>query len=511
MRDFARFDGWILDTGEIWFSDFNPISGMEQNSFLFQQASRIGFSHRDVFMYILKSACRRYGIDFPDIPQTSSEKKKAVSVLFGGATSERQVSLMSGTNVWLKLRKSKKYSPQPFLLDLEGNVWKLPYLYNLNHTVEEIIDNCEKAIESKNRLSYLEEKVTLRLALQEGEATEKNYLPEKFSFTDFVNKSEFIFLALHGGFGENGDFQKVLESKKVLFNGSNHTVSRLCMDKYETNKFIENLKISGISTTLGQAFKLSELKNLSTQDSKKLWQDLRSQLSAKTIIVKPRADGCSSGIAHLYSEKDLEKYISLVNKKAAFIPKNTFPHQDAIIEMPTACEDFIFEKFFETDSIKVKGNKLKHTKKTGLVEVTVGVLSLDSPSINSGSLGTRSKRLRAFNPSITISEGEVLSVEEKFQGGTGINITPPPEEIVKKKALERTKKLIEILAEKVGITGYARIDAFMNIYTGNIFVIEINTLPGLTASTVLYHQALAEKEMIQPVELLEKIIENGGY
>ncbi|HEU0117540.1 MAG TPA: hypothetical protein VFR09_02800, partial [Alphaproteobacteria bacterium] len=34
MRDFARLDGWLLKDGSVIFSDFNPISGMEQNSFL---------------------------------------------------------------------------------------------------------------------------------------------------------------------------------------------------------------------------------------------------------------------------------------------------------------------------------------------------------------------------------------------------------------------------------------------------------------------------------------------
>jgi len=32
-------------------------------------------------------------------------------------------------------------------------------------------------------------------------------------------------------------------------------------------------------------------------------------------------------------------------------------------------------------------------------------------------------------------EGEVLTVEEKFQGGTGVNITPPPSNIMKPKIL----------------------------------------------------------------------------
>ena len=48
-----------------------------------------------------------------------------------------------------------------------------------------------------------------------------------------------------------------------------------------------------------------------------------------------------------------------------------------------------------------------------------------------------------------------------------------------------------------------------NIYTGALLIIEINTLPGLTPSTVFYHQALAENPPIFPRELLEKIIKNS--
>ena len=53
MRDFARFDGWILPSGDIWFSDFNTISGMEQNSFLFQQTSLLGRTHQQTLEYIM--------------------------------------------------------------------------------------------------------------------------------------------------------------------------------------------------------------------------------------------------------------------------------------------------------------------------------------------------------------------------------------------------------------------------------------------------------------------------
>ena len=56
-----------------------------------------------------------------------------------------------------------------------------------------------------------------------------------------------------------------------------------------------------------------------------------------------------------------------------------------------------------------------------------------------------------------------------------------------------------------------RIDAFAHTKTGEILVIEVNTLPGLTPSTVLYHQALAEDPPMYPRELLETLIKNKGY
>jgi len=166
MSDFARFDGWVMPDGKIWFSDLNPISGMEQNSFLFQQASRIGLTHSDVLSYIIKIACRRQGVKFTKAKTTlKSKKRKKVNIVFGGDTSERQVSLMSGTNVWLKLRTSEKYAPQPHLLDTENNIWQLPYHLCLSHTVEEIMENCKSFSQIEKRLSIYRRDTRKRLGL----------------------------------------------------------------------------------------------------------------------------------------------------------------------------------------------------------------------------------------------------------------------------------------------------------------------------------------------------------
>jgi len=316
------------------------------------------------------------------------------------------------------------------------------------------------------------------------------------SFDDFMKKSDFVFLGLHGGDGENGKIQEFLADRKIKFNGSGNKTSSLCMDKMKTGDFIRNIKIPGISIAPQRIINLNDL-NL--KNAKELWHKLQIELTSKTIIAKPKDDGCSTGVAHLYNEKDLENYLKYLKRGDTFIPAGILKNQNTIIEMPSSrIKDILFEKFIETDSIKLKGNKLKYIKKSGWLEVTIGILE-------------DKKNIYAFNPSITIAEGEVLSIEEKFQGGTGVNITPPPKEIIKQSAINKTRLLAEKLAKEIGIEGYARIDAFMNVKTGSLLVIEVNTLPGLTPSTVLYHQALAENPQIFPCELLEKIIQNAGY
>lgn len=495
MNDFARFDGWVFPDGKIWFSDFNTISGMEQNSFLFQQASFLGMSHSDLLYYIVKNSSTRQKINFPNIKK-ETKRRKSVSVIFGGHTSERQVSLMSGTNVWLKLRKSKIYEPKPYLLDFENNVWELPYSLILNHTVEEIIYNAKNAKKNRERTKEIIDSIKNKLMLEEKEYGEPFFAPRKISFDEFTKNSKFIFLGLHGGDGENGNLQRILSEKGIKFNGSSETTSKICMDKFEAGELIRCIKLEDIGIA---PQKVVLLKDIKLSEIDKLWKKLKSDFMAKTLIVKPKDDGCSTGVAHLFVEKDLENYLKYALENKKFIPAKVLKNQDTIIEMPNKkAKELLFEKFIETDLVNVKGKKLKHIRKSGWVEVTIGILE-------------KNKKLHAFNPSITIAEGEVLSLEEKFQGGTGINITPPPKEIVKQKAVDRAKELAEKLATEIGIKGYARIDAFMNITTGALCVIEVNTLPGLTPSTVLYHQALVEDPQIFPRELLEKIIKNSGY
>jgi len=495
-NDFLRIDGWYLNNGEVYFSDFNPISGMEQNSFLFQQGSRIGLTHQEILKYIVKNACARYEIDFPEVNIDNISRKK-VNVLFGGETSEKDVSILSGTNVWLKLLKSKKFESFPYFLEDNNTVWKIPYSISLSHNSDEIKVQCSHGEKYINILNEYGDLIRKELNLSISNLDEILCVPQKMTLNEFLKQSKkedaFIFLGLHGGFGENGEIQEILENKNLIYNGSDSKGSSLCMDKYKIGEIINNNSNKKIRSARKINFEICDFKNYEDQEYKDKWEEITNELKTKNIIVKPRADGCSAGVAKLYNYKDLQNYINIINSNET--KGNVAEDSFRIPENKT--QKFLFEECIETDKIIIKDKKINYISKTGWIELTVGVLE------NYG-------KYHSFNPSITVVEGEVLSLEEKFQGGTGINITPPDETIINnsEKAIEFIKEKIEISSKLMGIKNYARIDIFFNVLTYELIIIEPNTLPGLTPSTVFFQQAIKEVPHILPLQIIETIIQN---
>lgn len=497
MRDFARLDGWMLDDGTLLFTDLNPISGLEQNSFIFQQAAQLGLTHSDVLQHLLGLALRRAGKKLPDDEALKKTDATPAHVLFGGKTAERQVSLMSGTNVWLKLLQRPDMNPQPFFLAEDGGVWHLPYAYALSHSVEEIAENCRHAAKSARRMTPFVQTARQRLGLDAG-FKPAEVLPVKYTLDEFIEKAAtdnaFVFLGLHGGPGEDGTIQAKLDKAGVAYNGSGPKAAALCMDKARTGEAVAAMGEEGIQTCPKKAVTMADLKNMTGAALAGFLQALTTEFGTDVVIIKPRSEGCSAGVIRLYSPEDLQTYVRLMVDGATHFPPCTFAHQEQVIEAARSADGtYLLEAFIKTDPIKTSGADLLYQPETGWVELTVGVTE------QGGSY-------HSLSPSITVATGGVLSLEEKFQGGTGVNLTPPPAEIITGRQTDLIKENICKVAKALGIENYARIDVFFNTKTDQMLVIEANTLPGLTPSTVIYHQALAENPPRPPADFLAQII-----
>ncbi|KAJ0249519.1 Dala_Dala_lig_N domain-containing protein [Hirschfeldia incana] len=556
LRDFARIDGWYLaptsnissasnetfrgsKSGNIIFTDINLISGMEQNSFLFQQASKVGFSHSNILRTILHRASSRlphltwhnyesnHLLRGSTTLETSGNVQK-VFVVFGGDTSERQVSVMSGTNVWMNLQRFVDLKVTPCLLspslrnssgafpdktesDLDNReVWLLPYSVVLRHTAEEILAECLEAIEPDRALftSLLQKQVMkdlmdgLKNQSWFGGFDITDELPMKFSLREWIKLARgahaTVFIAVHGGIGEDGTLQALLEDEGVSYTGV--LASRTCMDKVMTSQALSHLSEFGVHT-ISKDVKRTE--DIMHETISNIWDELITKLRCLTFCVKPARDGCSTGVARLCSAEDLAVYVQALKDCLPRIPPNALSKTHGMIEMPnTTPEYLIFEPFVETDEIIVSSKakqQLSWKSTRRWVEITVGIV---------GKRGS----MRSLNPSLTVKEsGDILSLEEKFQGGTGINLTPPPPTIMSKDALERCKQGIELIAETLGLEGFSRIDAFVHVETGEVLVIEVNTVPGMTPSTVLIQQALAEQPPMYPPQFFRKLLRLAAH
>ena len=115
-----------------------------------------------------------------------------------------------------------------------------------------------------------------------------------------------------------------------------------------------------------------------------------------------------------------------------------------------------------------------------------------------------------FEASETLSEGDVLSLEEKFLAGQGQNITPARYAVDAKgnKSIStQVKSVFEKAAHLLNIEGYARIDAFVRIFDDSkieVIFIEVNSLPGMTPATCIFHQAAIDG--LKPYDFIDGIL-----
>ncbi|MGE4357641.1 MAG: D-alanine--D-alanine ligase [Candidatus Omnitrophota bacterium] len=114
-------------------------------------------------------------------------------------------------------------------------------------------------------------------------------------FKELLEEAEIdvVFNALHGNFGEDGKFQKILENLGFPYTGSDSRASYLGMDKIESRKVFEK---AGIPVP---RYKILENSKFDTIEF------------SYPCVVKPARGGSSIGVSIVEKEEDLHKAIDL--------------------------------------------------------------------------------------------------------------------------------------------------------------------------------------------------------
>ncbi len=499
---YARIDGFLTNKKQVIINDPNTTSGMLPSSLLFHQTALIGMGPSEFLTYSisqsLKHRVRSATADketlkakekLKSIQDVANKKtKKRVAVIMGGYSSERHISVESGRNIYEKLLASEYYEPIPLFLlrgksgDLE--LYKIPlhllYKDNADDIAEEIRNYKHPKLldEIKNELSDIISQFANRYAVEKPELVPWNELPKLV---------DFVFIALHGRPGEDGTVQTILENLGLPYNGSGMKSSQITIDKHLTNKV---LKQHGFSVQK----QIVVTKQDWYENKNKLIKQIEDEFSYP-FIAKPVDEGCSSAVIVIKNRNQLEAYAETTFRNDEVLDRE----KARILNLPANAwfpskNDFLIEDLVK----KPEGGKL--------FEITIGLTTETDDK-------TGEVVYKVFVPSLVPTKGEILTLEEKFLAGEGQNITPAvfvddPEENAK--IIKTIQREIERLAKVLDIHGYARVDAFLRLHPDNkpeVVIIEINSLPGMTPATVIFHQAA--EEGMTPIQFIEHIIEEG--
>ncbi len=253
------------------------------------------------------------------------------------------------------------------------------------------------------------------------------------SLKDCINKiansrPDKVFIALHGGYGENGQLQAALDGLGIKYTGCSFRESVVAMDKFLTKSILKSENIPTAEFILVRS--VAEIE----------------RVDFYPVCVKPQAQGSSVDVYFADNKEEALIYIRKVVEK----------YGTALVE-----------------------------RKLGGKELTVGIVYDD------------------VLPVIHIKpKGGFYDYKHKYTKGATEYIVPAD---IEKKVANLVQSVAHKAYRAIGCRSYARVDIILE---GNVpYVLEINTIPGMTETSLLPKAALAKGITF---EKLVKIIVDGA-
>jgi D-alanine-D-alanine ligase len=323
-----------------------------------------------------------------------------IAVLFGGTSEERDVSIASAAQI-------------------------IPALRGLGHevfAVDTATGRLPPADERRLLASGVAPEPPSTTAMEQVRGRAIAFAP---SATD-IRSADVVFLALHGGAGEDGRLQAMLDLAGLGYTGSNHIASAAAMDKDLSKRLFRSAGVPTADWLMAPAAAA----------------DIESVLGWP-VVVKPSKQGSTVGLTVVREKADLAAAMTLA---ASFD------------------DEVMVEKF-------IAGR-----------EFTVGVL--EGAALPVGEI---------------ISPGEVFDYQAKYQVGGAREVFPADLPLAESAQLQeyalRAHRVLKLGA-------YSRVD-FRRDANGGFWCLEANSLPGMTATSLL-PQAASVAGISFP-ELLERI------
>ncbi len=249
-----------------------------------------------------------------------------------------------------------------------------------------------------------------------------------------------VFIALHGPFGEDGTIQALCEAADLVYTGAGVAASAVGMDKALFKRLARALDLPVVPWIEVDA---ADWKSDPKAVQKRV-DEFSSGLSDKRVIVKPARLGSSVGIAIVHHPDDPE-------------------YSGGAIAQALAYDDFVLVEAY-----------LDHARE---LEMAV--------------LGNSDADLESYGPGEIFPGHEFYDYSAKYADGVSRTTDSPD---VTPEMRQRLHRVAREAFLAMGGQGFARVDFMVDRATGELYLNEINTIPGFT-----------------PISLFPVLSRAGGY
>ena len=208
-----------------------------------------------------------------------------VAVIFGGMSTEHDVSIVSGISI-IKNLNQNKYEIYPIYIDENGDWYKYTKKIEEIGTVE-VGDKLKEIEKIENPMNYLKQ-------------------------------MDCIFPVLHGLYGEDGTVQGLFELLKIPYVGCKVLASSICMDKVYAKIIFEKAGLNQAKYVYIRKDK-EKYRYIANNFEETICtlEDAAKEVEEKLeypMFVKPSNSGSSVGIRKVKNKKELEEAIKYAGK-----------------------------------------------------------------------------------------------------------------------------------------------------------------------------------------------------
>ena len=353
------------------------------------------------------------------------ESMLKIGLVFGGVSPEHEVSVITALQMAAAMDRSK-YTPVPLYIAKDGT-W---------YTGDALLD--------LSRYKDLDTLVASATPVALTPARGRGVTVQSLQPTKFFQKPapplplDVLFLALHGGEGENGGVQGICETYNVPYTGSGVFGSALGMDKVITKMLCHQ---QGIPVVDYVAFRESEWGNREEE-----WLDRIERDINYPVVVKPARLGSSIGIRLARDRTTL----------------------DAAIEDALRYDDKVVVEYAVRNLREINCSVMGSPD-----EAVASVLEEPRTSAGEALLTYQEKYMRGASGA---KGGKQAASAPASEGMASLDrVIPAPVSPEQTAAIQALAVKVFQLFECAGL---ARIDFLMDGATGQVYFNEINTIPG---------------------------------